>query len=457
MRTFVTPIDRSRADAEENVETGFGPHRLTSAPVFRPLQRAGNWMFAACLSLCLVHGAPADGKPVHSGFLKAGNSDSRFPIGFYEMPKTEADLRAMAAAGVNLVRCRDRDDLDRARAAGLMGWISLTVQQGATEALRNLVVSVADHPALAVWEGPDEIVWTFTAYSFLKKSAGFTREDWNNQTPKAAGYAREQASMILPKLRDGIRLVRELDTLQRPFWINEAADSDMQYVRHYIDSIDITGCDYYAVRSTGTDLQSVGRLVHRWDAIGRGKPVWMVLQAFSWHTANPERTRLYPSFEQSRFMAYDAIVNGAKGICYWGSEQIDDPRFRESLYALTLELSKISPLLVAAPVEDIQVRIVSDLFDRPGRGVRALLRQRDSNFLLVLVNEDSHRHLGVDVTGLEALEGRTFDLLYGSETALVDRGGFVTRLQGYEVKVFTTNPNLVSDRLAGRDYTSPSP
>ncbi len=37
-----------------------------------------------------------------------------FPIGIYEMPATEAKLRAMSEAGINLVRCGDRNALDRA-------------------------------------------------------------------------------------------------------------------------------------------------------------------------------------------------------------------------------------------------------------------------------------------------------------------------------------------------------
>ena len=68
------------------------------------------------------------------------------------------------------------------------------------------------------------------------------------------------------------------------------------------------------------------------------------------------------------------------------------------------------------------------------------------------MNEDSQRHLGVDLTGLEPLEGRRLHLLYGSEQVRVQRGGFVTRLQGFEVKVFSTNPGFVTQNLAGRDY-----
>ena len=183
--------------------------------------------------------------------------------------------------------------------------------------MRKQIETLRNHPALAVWEGPDEIVWTFTAYSFLKERAGFTREDWNNQIPKAVNYAKKEGDKIITKMNEGIRLVQELDERNLPFWVNEAADSDVKYVRDYIGSIDITGCDYYAVRKDGTDLQSIGRLVDRWDAIGRGKPVWMVLQGFSWHKVKDGRKRLYPSYHQSRFMAYDAISHGARGIFYW--------------------------------------------------------------------------------------------------------------------------------------------
>ena len=100
----------------------------------------------------------------------------------------------------------------------------------------------------------------------------------------------------------------------------------------------------------------------------------------------------------------------------------------------------------------MRVRIIDDLFDPPGRGVRATLRRQDAHALLILVNEDPHRHLGVDVSGLEFLEGRQLELLYGSETTRVKQGGIVTRLQGFEVKVFSTDGRLKSRELDGRNY-----
>ena len=391
--------------------------------------------------------------PIRDGLIKSGGK-SRFPIGMYELPSDEDALFEMVKGGVNLFRCGNRADLDRLERLGVMGWMPLGVQSGASPELRKRIEAVAGHPALAVWEGPDEIVWTYTAYSFLERVAGFTREDWNNEVPKAVQYAASQSDVINPAIHSGIQLIRELDPNGLPFWINEAADSDVGYARETIDSVDIVGCDYYAVRGSGTDLLSVGRLVDRWDAIGYGRPVWMVLQGFSWHAIKPERALLYPSFEESRFMAYDSIVRGAKGIFYWGTNTIDDPKFREALYAVTSELSAIEPMLVGKTMVSATTKVIDDLFDPAGVGVRVLVKERGSDTLVILVNEDSHRHLGVDVMGLENLEGRTLHRLYGDERQTVKRKGFVTRMQGYEVKVFCTNPIYQSSRQLGRDYVS---
>lgn len=386
---------------------------------------------------------PVDPPASQAGRLRA-QGRIRFPIGFYELPQNDDELSAMARAGVNLVPCRSRADLDRVHAVGMLGWVPLPVQDGATDALRAQVSAVADHPALAVWEGPDEVVWNFTAYSGLERIAGFTRDDWSRQTSTATAYAAQEAARLLPRLRAGIDLVRELDPHQRPFWLNEAADSDAVYTRGYLDSVDITGCDYYAVRSTGTDLLAVGRLVDRWKAIGREKPVWMVLQAFSWHSLNRARAKRYPTFNESRFMAYNALVHGARGLLYWGSWMIDQPEFRQSLYTLTTELARLEPFLVGETQPGVAVRCIDEAFAPPGVGVRGLVQRSFNDYLLVLVNEDPHPHLAVEITGLEALEGRTLHRLNAPSLApgRVDRGSIVTRLQAQEVQILTTAGGL---------------
>jgi hypothetical protein len=149
-----------------------------------------------------------------------------FPIGSYEMPKSDADLKSMAEAGMNLVHCGNAADLDRAAAVGMLGWVNIPMQLGDDPkgVLRKAIDGVKAHPALAVWEGPDEVVWNFTAYSQLYRSGIHkVKGEWWLQTPNARTYAEKEAAQLMPKLREGARLVRALDPKRRPLWINEAA------------------------------------------------------------------------------------------------------------------------------------------------------------------------------------------------------------------------------------------
>ena len=378
-----------------------------------------------------------------------------FPIGSYELPRDEAGLRAMVQAGFNLVRCRDRADLDRAAKAGLKGWIPLPLQLGPEdERVRRLVGSVRDHPALAVWEGPDEIVWNFTAYSGLFRNGIYpTPDEWWRQTPRAIEYSEQQAATILPRLRAAIEWLRNYDTERRPVWINEAARSDLKFIREYVDLVQVTGCDIYPIHAHRREPVAVADYTERYKRVGRGKPVWMVLQGFAWgELAGVREPVAYPSFAETRMMAWLAIVHGARGILYWGMDAAPpQPAFRESLYAMASELAALQPFLTAPEAEAVRVEIIdSEGFDKPGRGVSWTSRCAGGDWLVVLVNEDDRPHMGVVVTGL--CGPSRLALLYGSETATVRGGEFVTRLMPYEVKVFATGRRWESARRAGRDF-----
>jgi len=60
--------------------------------------------------------------------------------------------------------------------------------------------------------------------------------------------------------------------------------------------------------------------------------------------------------------------------------------------------------------------------------------------------------MGVEVIGLSQLNGQSLQLLYGVEAAIVNRGGFVTRLKPYEVKVFATSRKWESACREGRVF-----
>ena len=60
--------------------------------------------------------------------------------------------------------------------------------------------------------------------------------------------------------------------------------------------------------------------------------------------------------------------------------------------------------------------------------------------------------MGVEVTGLDALNGTEFVELYGEEETTISEGAFVTRMLPFEVKLFATHRKWESDRREGREF-----
>ncbi len=399
----------------------------------------------------------AAGADVAYGRLRL-NGRTLFPIGSYELPRDDAALREMAQAGFNLVRCHNRADLDRAAAVGLSGWVPLPLQLGPEDVrLRRLIEDLKDHPALAVWEGPDEVVWNFTAFSGLFRGGIYPSPDeWWRQTPLAVEYSEKRAAEIIPKLRAAIEFLRAADPRKRPVWINEAARSDLKFIRQYLDWIEITGCDIYPIHAHRRDPLAVADYTERYKRVGRGRPVWMVLQGFAWGELPGYKEAItYPSFAETRLMAWAAITHGAQGVLYWGMDAAPPSRaFRESLYAMAAELAALQPFLTAPEAKAVNVEVIdSEDFHAPRRGVSRLCRRVGDDYLVVLVNEDPRPHMGVAVSGLGEI--RRLELLYGRETAEVRGGEFVTRLMPFEVKLFATSRKWEAARRSGREFAGP--
>jgi len=100
-------------------------------------------------------------------------------------------------------------------------------------------------------------------------------------------------------------------------------------VAPYTAACDIHGIDIYPVsippglhaggRPVNTDISVVGdmtRLIAR--ATGR-KAIWTTLQ-IAWSGVLPPHPLVFPTLAQARFMAYDAIVAGARGLFFFGGQ-----------------------------------------------------------------------------------------------------------------------------------------
>ena len=380
-----------------------------------------------------------------------------FPIGFYELPEDNAKLLRYSQAGINLFRCSGNADLDRVAAVDALGWVSIKLQKQDTLKVMEKIKSVADHSALAIWEGPDEIIHSFTRSSRLYRKTGIHKVAgaWNKQTSNAIEYSEKKGKEILQAINTNIKQIRKLDNKNRPIWMNEATDCDLKFVREYTDAVDIIGVDNYPVKETKRDVTVIGDITKRWGIIGRNKKaVFMVLQAFSWNELGVyygAKTAVYPSFKESRFMAYDAIVNGASGILYWGSQHSKNELFLTSILSLTNELDKLQPFLVEVD-QTVKIDLIEAEHFVDDKGVRVTVKRHGDDWIIILVNEDNRSHFGVEISGLESLNGTNMKLLYGTEEYSVKHGELITRLMPLQVKVFATSLKWQSTNLEGRDF-----
>jgi len=153
----------------------------------------------------------------------------------------------------------------------------------------------------------------------------------------------------------------------------------------------------------------------------------MVLQGFGWGDIQPDRPEDVrkelrpPTLEETRYMAFDAIVHGARGILYWGSHAVEkDSTFYGELLAFVAELRDLQPVLAAPDaVLDITVSY-QPTYGSVDRAATVLAKASDGAPWLFVVNEWTNP-LACDLRGLESLNGtRYWDRLSGGEAEVKD-------------------------------------
>ena len=313
-------------------------------------------VYASCLGgLVFGLGLAAPGKVAAGpllnpdGFLLIDGAP-RLVIGFYELPERDAELAALASHGFNLVRVSDRAGLDRAQQHGLCGWVTVDVRMKAgdeigRERLLGKVTPLKDHPALLVWELPDEVVWmawyghfawlfegqkkalqghieearseatpenTALRLARLERADDLMRrglsvegetlygalwQELGKEDPRPAAKLSECSARVATLTEDtvhGCRFLREIDP-RHIIWQNHAPRNTLETLRRYNRAVDAAGCDIYPAPSHGTghsdlkdaSLSAVGAYTDRMRAAAPGKAVWMVLQGFGWRDITP--------------------------------------------------------------------------------------------------------------------------------------------------------------------------
>lgn len=448
----------------------------------------------------------------------------RFILGLYENPKDDAVLKEAVDAGFNLIQCSaDMAALDRLDRLGAKAWVNLggvldlsedtsSRRQQLTETVRH----AANHPALLVWEGPDEILWNNWWMTMeqlrpeletMRKTAGGKSElesvhrrardlferglypEFENARAEFWRMAGQPSPHPKVRIDDaparvrksgagitaGIGAVRELDA-RHVIWLNHAPRNSLDDLRLYNRAADMVGCDIYPAPPNfgvghsdlaNTGLTSVGWYTERMRQAAPGKACAMVLQGFGWRDLQSqvkESERVVgigrrPTWAESRFMAYDAIIHGANAILYWGTAYMkpveDDgttvngrPRLWRDLLRVARELRALELALVAPPLKPPTVRQAATYGSVDGTGILCSLRRVQNDFVLIVVNETADG-LGFSLENLPTkLNGRTLYRLYSPEEHKVSDRRMTDGIRPKEVHVYATSRRFEAPSLS---------
>ncbi len=326
-----------------------------------------------------------------------------FIIGSYHLPKGDDPYGKIAKKGYNYVRANaSQEALDAAKDNNLKTWLSTGCirnehREDDQNRIAELVNKYKTHPALLCWEIADEPAWT-----------------WNSAEP------RIEADLMI----ETYQFIKQNDP-EHLIYTNHAPTNLVSTMQKYNDATDVVACDIYPVIPHGITptyalfpdglqgdllnpyISQVGEYVDKMlQVTNQNKPLFMVLQGFAWEMLKkePERNSAmiqYPTFEESRFMAYNAIIHGAVGINYWGTHYTPEPSpFMEALDNLTQELAEMQNILSARSFELDIKKEYHEIGYSVDTGVEILAKKVNNKTYLLTVN--SHRKpVRVSLAGLK--------------------------------------------------------
>jgi len=320
------------------------------------------------------------------------------------------DLDFLKEAGFNSVLLLNMTperfpELDLAQEHGMLGIVELwhDFTQGTPEnqaALKQkwteLIKQYQNHPALFCYFGQDEPMWAGQQYEVMK---------------------------------DAYKVAREADPYH-PLWLNEAPCGEVPGLHEYAtQTCDTYGVDIYPIGAPhgclveDRTMTAVGKHTDRcMDAVEANRPVWMIIQAFAWAhirantqmlPADQVEGILYPTYEESRFMAYNAIVHGATGLHYHyiGYSPYTPDEYWKGICQVTLELQYLSPVFTSRTVQLPAMKCESN-------GIRFLTKTYEGKNYYIVTNEspeavtaafsscpETHLNVLLEENGVDVIDG----------------------------------------------------
>lgn len=301
------------------------------------------------LTLTITPGPDAkapSGKQAYAEFADAGIMFMRTGKASWDQETIDLEKKTQEAAAAGGMRC-----------CPWLGWELSDFKPGDTkkeEELKKIINMFKDSPGMGLWKGADE-------------------PDWGNLQHADKDTPEEVINVA--------KIIHETDPAH-PIWLVQAPRGSVERMKRYVPGWDIGGIDIYPVsyppgvhtELPNKNLSMVGDWTRWMKEVAGNKPFWMTLQIAFSGVVKPEKTLRFPTFPEQRFMAYEAIINGARGLVYFGGGLPQTLNDRDKQYGFNWtyfdkvmrplfdEIGPKSPILPAllAPDSNIKLKVTAE-------------------------------------------------------------------------------------------------
>jgi hypothetical protein len=388
------------------------------------------------------------------------NGKKIFTIGFTVPPAPEAKayngkpaLQEMRDAGAVFIRTGPMMDptgewkgswdqrwiatekryMDAAAQAGMycLPWLKELshIEEGQSqkeEKLREVIRMFKDHPGLGVWKGEDEPQWA----------------ELNSKGKK----------VLVPGLKRAYEIIHEEDP-NHPVWIVQAPRGTIEELKKHNPTYDITGVDVYPISyppgthvpaDANKEISMVGDYTRKMlEVVDNKKPIWFTLQIAWSGVVKPGKTLRFPTFHEERFMTYQAIINGARGLIYFGGNlpmtlnERDKPLgwnwtfWQRVLRPVLEEVGDKSPLAEALVVPNSKIPVKAK-----DKNIELCVREVGKDVFVLACSKDPQKTSEIEFTGLPKAVGEGVVLYESPRKVSAKDGAFKDWFAPFEVHVY---------------------
>lgn len=375
-----------------------------------------------------------------------------FPIGLYGSPTpsgqavvqystNEANAKELSAAGFNCymipvfnVNPSNLDYADRYGMKVIAGcnelpyrYINDPAQFVAGSHFHQKIMAIRSHRALFAYYGIDEplghYVWGSQSYSYLQNLLVGARQFVETADPSHPLLLNETSFSTL----DGWAPLTPAQVFNKQGCVDFSAGSHAY------------GMDVYPYYSGSSDLTPVAKNMDTClEVTPSTKPVFAVLQgqAVNEFSGTPAGAR--PSLAATRYMAYSAIIHGANGLFWWGTDWIQpDSQLWTDIKSVAGEISRLQDVLAAgSESRSFTLGSPSLICVRKTYGTYNYLIVANCGFA-------SLTNVSISASGLN-VSGNGGKIMVGFENRLITPAGtnWTDNFAPWEVHVYTDAPDL---------------